>query len=98
MNSSPKMRLLNNLRIKTLVCFVSSTAATSHSPAPTFSRTSTPIRIFSSFSHKGSILIPPTKTHLYASFFCTLIRLYVACGWFCKASRALSSMHGLGFD
>ncbi|RYR06330.1 hypothetical protein Ahy_B06g086078 isoform C [Arachis hypogaea] len=75
---------------------VSSVAATSHCLAPTFPRTSPPIRIFSSFSHKDSILIPPTKTHLYASFFCTLICLYVVCGRFCKASCAFSSMCGLG--
>ncbi|KAM1654373.1 hypothetical protein EV2_006931 [Malus domestica] len=44
-----------------------------------------------------SSAIPPSKTHLYASFFCTLVHLYLTCGRFSNASGAFRSMrnHGL---
>ena len=82
------MMHLKNLQSKTLF-FVFSPSRTFHRPHYN------PIRRFSSPIHKDSILIPPTKTLLYASFFCALIRLYLACGRFYIASDTFSRMRAL---
>jgi len=47
-------------------------------------------------SNTNAITFSPSKAHLYASFFCTLIHLYLACGRFSKASETFFSMRNHG--
>lgn len=44
------------------------------------------------FHHFHTNSISPTKTHLYASFFCTLIHLYLTCGRLSKATDTFYDM------
>ncbi|KAG4970958.1 hypothetical protein JHK85_037379 [Glycine max] len=85
------MMHLKNLQSKKTHVFIFSSSS-----SRTFFHPLIPIRRrFSSHIQKDSILIPPTKTHLYASFFCTLIRLYLTCGKFCIASDTFYRMRAL---
>lgn len=75
-----------------------------HSRASTLSSTKHPLPLRlpktpPCFSPKplSNPIIPSTKTHLYASLFCTLIHLYLSCGRYSHAKETFFKMrkHGV---